>query len=121
MGMTSFFLKTIEKTGLAASKAAGEIFNHSHSVHILKHKSHLEDIVTTTDISMETAILDIIKAKFPDHGFDSEEVGQINLGADYIWVIDPLDGTKNLKRCIPLISTSLSCKYQNKTIFAAVS
>lgn len=119
--MKPLFLKTIEQVGLAAVEKAGEIFRHSHSIHILKHKSHIQDIVTQTDLDMEQAILNTIKSTFPNHGFNSEEAGQINPTADYIWVIDPLDGTKNLKRGIPLISTSIACQYQGQTIFAAVA
>jgi myo-inositol-1(or 4)-monophosphatase len=111
---------TIETIGLAAVKQAGEIFHQSHSAHIVKHKSHREDIVTDTDLAMEKVILKTIQDKFPHHGFDSEEAGKINPQADFIWVIDPLDGTKNLHRGISLISTSLSCRYQGKTLFAAV-
>ena len=119
--MKASFLTTIEQTGLQAIKAAAAKFNQHNPVQVIKSKSHQEDIVTSTDIAMETTILDIIKTKFPNHGFDTEEAGQINPQADYIWVIDPLDGTKNLKRGIPLISTSLSCRHQDKTLFAAVS
>ena len=107
--------------GLTAAKQAGDIFHHSHGAHIVKHKSHSQDIVTNTDLAMEKVILQTIQDKFPHHGFDSEEAGKINSQADYIWIIDPLDGTKNLKRGIPLISTSLSCQYQEQTVFAAVA
>lgn len=119
--MKSSLLKTIEQTGLAAVKKAGEIFHHSHSIHILKHKSHVQDIVTQADLDMEQAILNTIKSIFPTHGFNSEEAGLINAVADFLWIIDPLDGTKNLNRGIPLISTSLCCRYQNQTVFAAVA
>lgn len=119
--MKPSLLKTIEKTGLTAVTAAGDIFYHTHSVHILKHKSHLEDIVTQTDLDMERVIINTIKTVFPNHGFNSEEAGQINPDAKYIWIIDPLDGTKSLKRGIPLISTSLACQHQGQTVFAVVA
>lgn len=114
-------LKTINQVGIVAVEKAGKVFNHSHSFHILKHKSHIQDVVTTVDLDMEQAIIATIKSTFPTHGFNSEEAGQINPNADYIWIIDPLDGTKNLKRGIPLISTSLACQHQGQIVFAAVA
>lgn len=50
--------------------------------------------VTLTDKEIEMAITSAIRQRYPEHGILGEETGQSNMDADYVWVIDPIDGTK---------------------------
>lgn len=50
--------------------------------------------VTIADREAEAAMRTIIKARFPDHGIFGEEHGRENIDARYVWVLDPIDGTK---------------------------
>ena len=50
--------------------------------------------VTTADRESETAIRKLINETYPDHGILGEEFGSENAGAEYVWIIDPIDGTK---------------------------
>lgn len=54
-----------------------------------------ESPVTIADREIETALREAILSRFPDHGILGEEKGAHNMGAEYIWVIDPIDGTKS--------------------------
>lgn len=54
---------------------------------------HFSNIATNADLESEKKIISIIKKKFPDHDVYSEEIGRSNNSSEYLWVIDPLDGT----------------------------
>lgn len=80
----------------------------------------LNDIVTDVDIFMETKIIEKIREWFPEHSIYSEEKGEIIGNSDYVWFIDPIDGTINFAAKIPLFSTSIALKKNDKTIFGLV-
>lgn len=80
----------------------------------------LNDIVTDVDIFMETKIIEKIREWFPEHSIYSEEKGKIIGDSDYGWFIDPIDGTINFAAGIPLFSTSVALKKNDKTIFGIV-
>ena len=80
----------------------------------------LNDIVTDVDIYMETKIIEKIKELFPDHAIYSEERGAISGESEYVWFIDPIDGTINFVAGIPLFSTSVALKQNDETIFGLV-
>ena len=54
-----------------------------------------KDLVTVVDKKVEKFIVNTVQKQFPDHGFYGEETGQTNIDADYLWIIDPIDGTTN--------------------------
>ena len=64
--------------------------------------------VTQADREAEQAIRAIISRAFPDHGFLGEEYGTTDSPSGYYWIIDPIDGTKNFMRHIPLFGTLLA-------------
>ena len=80
----------------------------------------LNDIVTDVDIFMEKKIIEKIKELFPKHSIYSEEKGKIEGDSDYVWFIDPIDGTINFAAGIPLFSTSIALKQNDETIFGLV-
>lgn len=64
--------------------------------------------VTIADKKAEELIRKIISANFPEHGFIGEEYGEKNNKSEYTWIIDPIDGTKNYSRNIPMFATELA-------------
>src|SRR3954464_2276609 len=52
------------------------------------------DPVTEADKGAEAAIRRLIGERFPDHGVIGEEMGEDRPGAEFVWVIDPIDGTR---------------------------
>lgn len=83
-------------------------------------KKELNDIVTDVDIYMESKIINKIKEWFPEHSIYSEEKGKIIGNNEYVWFIDPIDGTINFASKIPLFTTSIALKKNDKTIFGFV-
>ncbi|NMC35558.1 inositol-phosphate phosphatase [Candidatus Beckwithbacteria bacterium] len=72
--------------------------------------------VTQADQEAEAVIIDTIKKAFPSHGFMGEEFGSDNEKAEFTWIIDPIDGTKNFIHGLEFFGTILGLKYQNKIV-----
>ena len=85
-----------------------------------ENKESHHSIVTHYDIEAERLIIDLLQKKFPAHGILSEEIGLINGDADYIWVIDPLDGSSFYSRGIETFSVSVALMYKNEVIVGAI-
>ena len=73
----------------------------------IKHKGDI-DLVTEADLGSEKRIIDTIRASFPDHSILSEESGMIQGGTDFLWIIDPLDGTTNFAHGLKLCCVSIA-------------
>jgi myo-inositol-1(or 4)-monophosphatase len=72
------------------------------------------DIVTDADLAAEEIITRTIRARFPDHALLMEEKGASNGDAPYVWVVDPLDGTTNYSRRLPIFSVSIGLVHQGE-------
>ncbi|SQH77372.1 inositol monophosphatase [Shewanella benthica] len=81
----------------------------------------VNDYVTNVDIEAEAAITYQIRKSYPDHTIICEEGGE-NKGEnkDYVWIIDPLDGTNNFVRGIPHFAVSIALQYKGKTEVAVI-
>ncbi len=83
-------------------------------------KTSEDDLVTDVDELSEKMLLQAIGAVYPEHGFLSEECGSKNSAAEYLWVIDPLDGTTNYTQGIPIFAISAALQYRGETVLGAV-
>ncbi|GAX37957.1 inositol monophosphatase family protein [Nodularia sp. NIES-3585] len=77
-------------------------------------------LVTRADKWADQEIRDAITARFGGHGILSEESDKVFPGTDWCWVIDPLDGTTNFTRGLPIWSISLGLLYKGTPIFGYV-
>jgi len=105
-GFLSAAKKIVSEAGLMAKKMLS-------SSHIRDHKQH-GDVVTDGDICVENHVISSLEKLFPNHGFDSEEMGQKNADAEYVWILDPIDGTKYYNKDMPLYAVSLALKQRGK-------
>jgi histidinol-phosphatase len=64
--------------------------------------------VTEADVRAEEAIRAILMGRFPGYGFFGEETGRHAMGAESLWLVDPLDGTKSFVRETPFFSTQIA-------------
>lgn len=91
-----------------AAKEAGELIRASFgNAKAIADKGGGKSIVTEVDTSAENAIIKRLKSK-TDYSFLAEESGKESLNSDACWIIDPLDGTTNFTRGIPLLCTSIA-------------
>ena len=91
----------------AAEKAAHiarSLYQRNIEIRIKADKSP----VTEADVRCELAIREIIEARFPAHGFYGEETGLHRQDAEYLWIVDPIDGTKAFVREYPMWSTQIA-------------
>ncbi len=72
--------------------------------------------VTVADRESEAAMIDVIRRQFPDHGFLGEETGDNSGKKEFVWIIDPIDGTKNFIRQIPLWGNLLALQHNGEII-----
>lgn len=70
------------------------------------------DPVTAADKAAERAIRSIIEVEYPDHGILGEEEENVNLDSEFVWVIDPIDGTRAFISGLPVWGTLIGL-YQN--------
>ncbi len=72
--------------------------------------------VTIADRNAELAMRDIIEATFPEHGIYGEEHGQVRLDAEYVWVLDPIDGTHSFISGVPTFATLIGLTQNGKPV-----
>ena len=77
------------------------------------------DFVTEIDQLAERDIIETIRRTHPDHGFLGEESGRSG-GDEFVWIIDPLDGTTNFLHGFPTFAVSLACEYRGRLEHAVV-
>lgn len=77
--------------------------------------------VTEADIRAEEAIRRVLSERFPAYGFYGEETGQHDLGAEAVWLVDPLDGTKSFIRHCPFFSTQIALLRRGRLVVGVSS
>lgn len=114
-------ISNMRNTAIRAAQAAGKIIMSYYGLGIdVENKAgNKRDFVTAADKNAESIIKEIILGQFPEHGFWGEETGQANLSKEYLWVVDPLDGTSNFTLNIPMFSVSIAL-LKNKEIILGV-
>lgn len=93
---------------IKAAKEAGKLLvENFKNIHTIQMKDSRE-IVTETDKASEQIILDILKKEYPNYAYLSEEAGKSPRDCEYMWVIDPLDGTTNYSIKNPFFDVSIA-------------
>jgi myo-inositol-1(or 4)-monophosphatase len=99
-----------------AARAAGAIINRaSLDLDILKvNTKSPNDFVTEVDQAAEAAIIEILLTAYPGHGILAEESGREHGSKDseYVWIIDPLDGTTNFIHGFPVYAVSIALAHR---------
>jgi len=98
-----------------AARSAGEIILRSadKASHLAVDSKGKNDFATEIDRLAEKEIISIIKAAYPEHSILAEESGE-HAGNDFVWVIDPLDGTTNFIHGFPQYAVSIALKYKDR-------
>jgi len=104
------------KAALEASNAAGDIIRRAYRGNFSVRTKPDASPVTAVDEAAEAAIKKILKGKFPAHGFYGEELGRENLDAEYLWLVDPIDGTKAFIRGYPIFSVQIALMHKGDLV-----
>lgn len=78
------------------------------------------DPVTEADRGAEAAIRRLIEARYPEHGVIGEEYGEDRPDADFVWVLDPVDGTRAFISGLPLWTTLIGLRHQGRLVMGVV-
>ena len=107
---------------VSAARQAGEIISrHVEHIHRLNLVSKGEgDYFCEVDVKAEQAIRETILKAYPSHCIIAEESGVYQEDAESVWIIDPLDGTKNYIHGFPFYSVSIALRIKNKIEHAVV-
>jgi histidinol-phosphatase len=100
-----------------AAAIARSFYQHNLDVRIKADKSP----VTEADVRCEVAIREIIETRFPAHGFYGEETGSHHQDAEYLWLVDPIDGTKAFVREYAMWSTQIALMRNGEAILGVSS
>ena len=105
-----------------AARRAGAIINRaSQDIGTLTIKSkNYNDFVSEVDVAAERVIIDTLKDAYPDHGFLGEESGSSENQSDFIWIIDPLDGTTNFLHNFPQYCVSIALQHKGEITQAVI-
>ncbi len=101
---------------LEAARAGEDIIRHYYNSNVKVTMKDDYTPVTVADVEAEQMIKHVISSVYPDHGFFGEETGMTNANAEYVWLIDPIDGTKSFVREYPFFSTQIALMHRGELI-----
>lgn len=98
----------LDIASIAAMEAGTILQAYWGKLETIEEKGRPGDLVTAADKAAEAAILKILQRHLPDHGILAEESGKMgNENSQYLWAIDPLDGTTNYAHQYPVAAVSI--------------
>lgn len=100
------------KSGSRALESQGNIISET--------KGDGVDLVTEVDRSIEKEFYKLVSDNFPDYGFFGEEFAELRNEKEYIWCIDPIDGTKYYANGLPLWSVAISLLRNKSPVYSVI-
>jgi histidinol-phosphatase len=98
-----------------AAGAASEVIRRHYAHGVAVETKVDQTPVTIADREAETTIKDVLRRAFPDHAFYGEEHGREG-NSEYLWLIDPIDGTKAFVRRYPMFSTQIALMHRGALV-----
>jgi histidinol-phosphatase len=96
------------QAALDAARAAADVIRSLYQRNLAVVTKADRSPVTEADVRAEEAIREVLSRRFPGYGFYGEETGQHAMGAESVWLVDPIDGTKSFVRDCPFFSTQIA-------------
>jgi myo-inositol-1(or 4)-monophosphatase len=109
-----------QKAAIEAAQAAAKVITNLANVGISYSMKSVHDIQAEADVQAEKIIIETIRSQFPTHAIFSEEAGPDNIKSDYMWVVDPIDGTINYSRGIDEYCISIALAHKDEIILGVV-
>ena len=111
--MKQFIAEIIRAAGQETLKFFGK-------VGVKYTKRNPADVVTEADLLANQILVESIREAYPNHGIISEETGEERVTSEYVWYIDPLDGTRNYSTRTPFFCTMVGLARNGEMILSAV-
>lgn len=109
-------METYLETALGAARAASEIALAYYRGDFRVELKEDQTPVTVADRECEAVIRRTLLEAFPDHGFYGEETGTARKDADYLWLVDPIDGTKSFVGGYGMWSTQIALMHRGELV-----
>ena len=103
----------------AAADAILPLFRGDHGV-VHKGGRWAFDPVTEADKGAERAIRERVAERYPTHGFIGEEYGEDRPDAEFVWVLDPVDGTRAFIAGLPLWCTLIGLRHEGRPVLGSI-
>ena len=117
-------LKTLDSFLLELNAVAAEVvlplFRGDHGLED-KGGARGYDPVTEADRGAEAAVRRRVSERFPDHGFIGEEGGEDRPDAEFVWVVDPIDGTRAFVAGLPVWTTLIGLRFQGTPVLGSIA
>ena len=109
------------ETAIVAARRAGAIQRQYLERGVeARIKNSPIDLVTEADKASEAAIVPLLAQAFPHHRILSEEGGGNHTESEWVWIVDPLDGTTNFAHGYPHFAVSIALQHNGATVVAVV-
>jgi histidinol-phosphatase len=118
--MDAEFLDRALTIARAAAATAAEVIRHHYDRGVVAETKADQTPVTVADREAEDVIKDVLRRAFPQHAFYGEEHGREGDG-DFLWLIDPIDGTKAFVRGYPMFSTQIALMHAGALVLGVSS
>jgi myo-inositol-1(or 4)-monophosphatase len=102
-----------------AKEAGAFLKRRLHSTHTIAYKGEI-DLVTEADKTSEQMIISKLNRQFPHHDILAEEFTNTHRGSDFMWIVDPLDGTTNYAHGYPVFCVSIALKKLDEMILGII-
>lgn len=117
--------KILVKAGALAEELAKEAsirilesFRTSLSV---ESKKNASDVVSELDRELEQLVKEEVIHHFPEHDFLGEEFGRESKNSEWMWVLDPIDGTQNYVKGLPISCFSLAISFRGTPVYGVIT
>jgi histidinol-phosphatase len=120
MSLTPEFLDRALDIALAAAEAATQVIRRYYRDDVEIEIKADQTPVTIADRAAEAAIKQVLREAFPDHAYYGEEEGREG-DSEFLWLIDPIDGTKSFVRGYPFFSTQIALMYRDEIVLGVSS
>jgi inositol-phosphate phosphatase / L-galactose 1-phosphate phosphatase / histidinol-phosphatase len=105
--------------GRLADAAAAAVLPYFRTQFVIDDKADLTP-VTAADRAAETAMRALIESTYPEHGVVGEEFPPMRADAEYVWILDPIDGTKSFVAGLPIFGTMIALTRRGRAIVGVV-
>lgn len=114
-------LKEFKKVMFFAAEEAGKVLVENFDTdYSISRKKEYTDLVTEIDRKSESRIIEVVHDYFPNHNVLSEECGNLSLDSEFIWIVDPIDGTINYTHSLPIFCISIALEINKKVVLGIV-
>ena len=109
------------QAALDAAQAAAVVIRGLYQKNLAVRTKGDQSPVTEADVRAEEAIRAVLSERFPTYGFYGEETGKHSVGAESVWLVDPIDGTKSFVRECPFFSTQIALMRAGRLVLGVSS